>query len=278
MLKLGGRLSVLRGSVPMMAPRRNIGDTSMVQEGLIALQSSTGLSWASTFAVSTLFVRFVSVPLIRAQMVASNRFAGGMLDFRNFFDRFIRKFRAVKKNDFKALLYVLSNGFKGFRACSRLHAISFSKIFGLPLLNASGFLYFVFSIRQLIFSKVEGVDTGGHLWFKNLEEADSTYALPAISIALSYLNIELGKTAGVAAPLWVAKMRNFFQIFILMSSFWVVTFPAGVFTYWIPSSLMAMVQIVAMRNPAVLRMMKLPSRTPGGGINPPSATVFKKRP
>ena len=87
------------------------------------------------------------------------------------------------------------------------------------------------------------------LWFENLTVADPTYALPLIAVGTSYSALEFGFTnpderlndpnKGGRLSLTI---KDVFQTILLMSVPFVTQLPAGIFAYWIPSSVAGMAQ------------------------------------
>jgi membrane protein insertase Oxa1/YidC/SpoIIIJ len=139
---------------------------------------------------------------------------------------------------------------KGARACFTLHDVSMTRIILPPVLNISMFITFVIGVRGMIRGgDFTDMDTGGILWFENLTVADPTYALPLIAVGSSYSALEFGFTnpeerlndPNKGGRLSIT-IKDVFQTILLMSVPFVTQLPAGIFAYWIPSSIAGMAQ------------------------------------
>ena len=110
---------------------------------------------------------------------------------------------------------------------------------------------------------VPDMDTGGMLWFENLAIADPTYALPLIAIGSSYSALEFGfsnPSDRITDPNKGGRlqvtMKDIFQTLLIVSVPFVTQLPAGIFAYWIPSSLAGMVQTQGLRTLAARERMQ----------------------
>lgn len=236
--------------------------TGLVQEGLVAFKNTSGLSWCGTFACSTLMVRAGLLPFVRLQMTENRKLAKAMPEL-NFLVQLFRERLSSPKSDGGAgslarreeISRMFSVFWKGFNACFVLHDVSLMRILMPPVLNISLFITFVVSVRGMIRgSDTIDMDTGGMLWFENLTVADPTYALPLIAVGTSYSALEYGFTnpgeelrdpkKGGSLSL---NIKDMFQTILLMSVPFVTQLPAGIFAYWIPSSVAGMAQTFGVR-------------------------------
>ena len=77
---------------------------------------------------------------------------------------------------------------------------------------------------------------GGILWFQNLSQADSTYLLPIISAVTMLAATEITSKNVDPQQRWLMRLLPIgFTAFLL-------SFPAGLFVYWITSNLVTLVQ------------------------------------
>ena len=229
--------------------------TGWVQDGLLSMKDASGMSWCSTFAISTLIVRASLLPFVRLQMLENRKLAKALPEL-NFLVQLFRERLSSTSNDSTGTSRAeeIRNTFsvfrKGARACFILHDVSLTRILLPPVLNISMFVTFVISVRGMIRgSDFTDMDSGGMLWFENLTVADPTYALPLIAVGTSYSALEFGFTnpderlndpnKGGRLSLTI---KDVFQTILLMSVPFVTQLPAGIFAYWIPSSVAGMAQ------------------------------------
>ena len=153
--------------------------------------------------------------------------------------------------NFKEMLSTMAVFRKGVGASFRINNVSLKQLFGLPIVNMAAFFTFVYSVRGMLTGKggalnPGGLEMGGLWWFTDLTLKDSTYILPLLAVGASYAAVEIGfKRVGApdaqlapgAKPLQTSTwLQDFFQTGILLFIPVIINFPAGVFCYWIPSS------------------------------------------
>ena len=88
---------------------------------------------------------------------------------------------------------IVSIFIKGVRACLVIHNVKLSYIIGLPLTNLTVFITFIYSLREMILDPdtIHKFYEGGIFWFENLQDKDTTFILPFISLLLSYSALEV---------------------------------------------------------------------------------------
>jgi len=83
---------------------------------------------------------------------------------------------------------------------------------------------------------------GGILWFQDLSHADPTYILPIISAVTMLCATEITLKNAEPQQRWLMRLLPIgFTVFLL-------SFPAGLFVYWITSNLVTLVQNYAIYN------------------------------
>lgn len=237
--------------------------TSWIQDGLVAMKSGSGMGWVGTFAFSTVLVRASLLPLVRLQVLESRKLAKAMPEL-NFLVQLLRErlnttsgdgLSAKRREEVQNTLSVFN---KGVKACLTLNDVSISRIVAPPVMNIGIFVTFVVSVREMIrMGTAPDLDTGGLLWFEDLTAIDKTMALPLLAIGTSYSALELGfsppsSADGSGAALRkgdrvVGTVRDILQTLLLLSVPVVTQLPAGMFAYWIPSSITGMAQTLLVR-------------------------------
>jgi membrane protein insertase Oxa1/YidC/SpoIIIJ len=95
------------------------------------------------------------------------------------------------------------------------------------------------------------------MWIESLADKDPTRTLPLIAMSLTYLGIELS-LLNLNGSRILFFLKDLFLTCFILSAPATTALPAGVFFYWIPSSFLAIVQTLALRSPAVLRLLRIP--------------------
>jgi YidC/Oxa1 family membrane protein insertase len=247
-----------------------------IQAGMVGLHETTGLPWWATFACSTAVVRLGLLPLTRFQLLATRNLAKSMPEV-NFLAQLLRE--RVKSEYSKRgtasnaseLLSTIAVFRKGVKASFTLNDVSLKRIFALPMVNIACFATFVFSVRDLLAGATNAppavltqLESGGTGWFVDLTVRDPTLALPVIALASSYCAIEIAfSRVGVSgADTKNMKLVTFFkdtiQTVLILSVPVVHTLPAGVFCYWIPSSIIGGLQSIALRTPLGQELLRIP--------------------
>lgn len=137
-----------------------------------------------------------------------------------------------------------------------LHDVQVSKILAVPLANFAVFASFIYSIRDMVLrDPTETMDIGGMLWFVDLTIKDSTFFLPFSALGLSYLALDLALKPHGNVLLY---LKDFFQSLMIISIPVILPLPAGIFFYWIPSSVFTIAQTQLLKQAAFRRLLRIP--------------------
>lgn len=238
--------------------------TGLIQEGLLMMKTNTGMGWVGTFAFSTVLVRASLLPLVRFQILESQKLAKAMPEL-NFLVQLLRErlnttsgdgLSAKRREEVQKTLSIFN---KGVNACLKLNDVSLLRIMAPPLVNVGMFITFVVSVREMIRGgSIPDMDSGGLWWFEDLTVSDNTMLLPLIAVSTSYTALELGfhsrgggsdegEGAHKGGGRMLVTIKDILQTVLCMSVPVVTQLPAGIFAYWIPSSLAGMVQTFVVR-------------------------------
>lgn len=253
-------------SAALVIPKRKFateviaGVPHLIQTTIDGLHVASGLPWWATLGVSTVFVRMSLLPLVRYQILASRKLAAAMPEINFLYQLLLQRLQGIDKSRTGERLRILGIFIKGVNACMKLHRISITEIVAYPFVNFTIFVTFIVSLRDMV-TNADQYDMmeGGLFWFQNLSEEDKTFFLPISAVTCSYLGLELGFSATTGRFLLILK--DFAQSLLMLALPSLCGLPAGVFCYWIPSSLFGILQTRALRDPRVLRMMKIPPPT-----------------
>lgn len=266
---LGSRRVVLGGhraarpSLYSYNPRRllameSISVVPFIQSYLLEIKILSGLPWWSTIALSTIAVRAASLPLIRLQLIASRKLAVAMPEINFLFQLLRNRLRHIPIGKFDEQWKILAVFFRGVRACLVLHDVSVAELILYPMVNIGIFVSFVYSVRDMLNVRGGelGMDMDGMGWFVELSEKDKTFILPLSAIGLSYIATHIATSHAQGKV--IIFIKDLIQSTLLLSVPMVANLPAGVFCYWIPSSIFGIGQSLLLRNATVQRLIKLP--------------------
>jgi YidC/Oxa1 family membrane protein insertase len=262
-----------------------------IQTGMVDLHSVTGLPWWGTFACATAIVRIGLLPLTRFQLLAARNLAKSLPEV-NFLSQLLKErvknLRGSSTQKTKELMSTIAVFRKGVRASFALNGVSLKKIFGLPILNIGIFATFVFSVRDILAGTIPSntidlvetgleLEKGGMFWFLDLTSKDTTLLLPVMALISSYGALEIAfAKVGAQGPTTdnmkgVMWFKDIIQTTIVLALPAYATLPAGVFCYWIPSSIMGALQSIAVRTElgqTILRIPPLPGQSSNKASKP----------
>lgn len=235
---------------PLAFPRRNIETASpvlsLIQSCIVSLHTNAGIPWWATFGASTLLVRLSLFPLVRYQLLTSNKLMKAAPELRFLWQLFRQKLQnqQLPLSDKIKTFFVFQ---RGLSACLLLNDVSLFELLAYPLSNMAIFITFVYSLRDMLINHGEeyGMEDGGFLFCRDLSQRDDTFVLPLISISLSYFALEHGllKSSGKT----ILLMKDALQSVVLLLIPFITPMPAGVFFYWIPSHIIGILQTSLLR-------------------------------
>ena len=118
-----------------------------------------------------------------------------------------------------------------------------------------------------------GFATGGTQWFVDLTACDTTYALPVLNACLFLTIIELG---GENAEMNNPKQKMIKNVFRAMGVAMVpftMYLPQGLFVYWVGNGLYSILQVSALKNDALKKLLDIPAAPPPGYAEGPESTT-----
>lgn len=263
---------VTRGLPPLSLQRKTSNmqiSTSVVQaiqQGLIDMQSFTSMPWYATIAASTVLVRLALLPLTRQHLISMHKFSKALPEI-SLLNELLKQ--SLSKNSLNTAYEkkeAIKNYMIGFKAALKLHNASFYPILALPLINLTIFITFIYAVRGLIVQP--NIELGGTLWFEDLQDHDSTLILPLMAVCGTYTTLNLGFRSVEEGSIFV-RIKDFLQTFVLICLPITAQLPAGVFCYWIPSSITILAQSLLLRQPAVLKLLKIPVPPKHSGFRMP---------
>ena len=193
--------------------------TNLLGSGLEFFHAQ-GLPWWLSIVLLTIIVRTLLFPLTLKQ-VKSMR---AMQDLKPEMDRLRSKYKDNRQKQQEELMKLYQE-----RQVNPLGGC-------LPLLvQMPIFITMFYVIRGFGVEHPDFVE-GGILWFQNLTEADPYYILPVLS-ALTMLG-----ASEITAKNLEPQQRWMMRILPVVFTVFLLSFPAGLFMYWITSNLVTLVQ------------------------------------
>ena len=193
--------------------------TNLLGSGLEFFHAQ-GLPWWLSIALLTIIVRTLLFPLTLKQ-VKSMR---AMQDLKPEMDRLRSKYKDNRQKQQEELMKLYQE-----RQVNPLGGC-------LPLLvQMPIFITMFYVIRGFGVEHPDFVQ-GGILWFQNLTEPDKYYILPVLS-ALTML-----AASEITAKNLEPQQRWMMRILPVVFTVFLLSFPAGLFMYWITSNLVTLVQ------------------------------------
>jgi len=232
-----------------------------IQTSLIASNAVLGGPFWCTLVACTLAFRTALVPLTLVQMHASVEVTTGPLgQILPLLNKLYNKDMMQGANRFKATRMYL----KALRMTFKLHKVNPLKLVAVPLTQISVLITYVVATRSLMTSGQLDLSEQGALWFQDLAAPDPTMILPMVAVFSSYTALEYSfgrilPQPGVPMKATLGEIvRETLQTFLVFGVPLIAQLPAGVFMYWIPSSLFGMTQTFALRNNRVRSFAGLP--------------------
>ena len=145
------------------------------------------------------------------------------------------------------------------------HNVNPFKQLTVPLLQIPVFFSMFFAIREMG-TYYPGFATGGTQWFTDLTAADVTYALPVVNACLFLTIIELGGESqeynNSQQNSQQKMMKNIFRAMGVAMVPLTMSFPQGLFVYWVSNGFWSIMQAVTFKNPAVKTYFDIPPPPP----------------
>lgn len=220
----------------------------------------TGLPWWAAIAGTTLLVRALMFPLF---VTAANE-QGKMSVVKpelNVIDEKLKTSSNMTEMQMVA--------FEKKRVLKK-HGISQMKLF-YPMAMFPITLGIFFGIRKMCeIGGVQGLSTEGLLWFPDLTGADPYIGLQFITAAIYSASIRFGSESG--AQQLSPAMRNILQFVPLISVPFLLKMPAALLLHFFVNGILVLIQGVALRNPAIRKMLGIHEMVPLPKAAPGAAT------
>lgn len=258
---------IFSSGLPVDVPLSEIGlggytPVGLIQHALDFLHVGIGLPWWCSIVVGTVLFRAIVFPIMIKGQVNSAKLAAvkpelerlqqNLRDMSNYHNPMMKAQASIE----------LQELFKK-------HDCHPAKALISPLVQLPLFVSFFLALRKMSYLPVESMKTGGALWFTDLTAADPYYALPVICAATMLLTIETGADAGMSANTdQMSTMKNVFRGMCLIMVPLTYHFPTAIFTYWLTSNVLSLVQVGVMKVPGFKTYLGIPETIPTPATDP----------
>ena len=206
-----------------------------------------GAPWWLSIAILTVIVRSILFPLTVRQ-VKSMR---AMQDLKPDMDRLRAKYKDNKQKQQEELMKLYQERqVNPFGSC-------------LPLLIQMPIFIAMYVVVNSFGETHESFSSGGMLWFQDLSVQDPFYILPVLSAVTMLAASEITSKNLDPQQRWMMRLLPVvFTVFL-------ISFPAGLFMYWITSNLVTLVQNFLIYNYG-------PGKKPSGTVEKPETSTKKE--
>jgi YidC/Oxa1 family membrane protein insertase len=140
-------------------------------------------------------------------------------------------------------------------------------IVAVPVIQVCVFITYMWAARDLLAHGGLDLSNQGFLWFTDLSVKDPTLILPFAAALTSYTLLEISfKRIPVqrskAKPRFGDTVRELIQVSLTFGFPIIAQFPAGIFMYWLPSSLFALTQAMVLRKVKMRQILGLIPQRP----------------
>ena len=235
--------------------------SGLVQDALIELTDSLGVSWPVALGLCAVTTRIMLLPVtvyLKKMMVRKHNIAPQRWDYQS---REFEKFKA------KAISGAAMHKFEHLNITNKVmqfdakHGLSATKMF-LPVYFQLPVILTMFeAIRDLSTRSFAGLANADLLWIPNLTLSDPFFLLPALNLTTVYLILRLG-VDGPAAPFIQSKKSTtiFLALLPIGTYFMNSYFPSALVFYWFSSNCVGFVINKALEIGPVQRVLGIPKK------------------
>ncbi|XXG42371.1 hypothetical protein AAC387_Pa01g2670 [Persea americana] len=223
----------------------------------------TGFNWWASIALTTLFIRSATVPLLINQLKATSKLALIRPELEEI------KQQMVDSMDPRATV----EGQLRMKALFKEHGVTpFTPLKGL-FIQGPVFISFFLAISNMV-EKVPSFKTGGAFWFTDLTTPDSLYIFPVLTSLTFLLTVELNMQEGMEGNPVAGTMKNFSRILAILTVPFTMNFPKAIFCYWVTSNFFSFMYGYVIKRPSVKKLLDLPEIVQQPPTTQPSFSLF----
>ena len=239
--------------------------------------------WWGSIAVATLFLRLSVFPII----ISSQRTAAKLNEVLPEQAKLKEKMNQARLVGDTVEFAKLAN--ESHTLFNR-HNVNPIKAMLAPLAQIPVFLTFFLTLRRMANYPVESLKTGGFLWVTDMSIPDPLFILPVITSLTLWATMEISFRSGKwivgfwylqliikyifagLNPNQTAIFKYGARIIPFVALIFTYNFPAVIMTYWCTNNFLSVVQVIALKQPAVRTFLNIPQIK----VNPMKLDVNKK--
>ncbi|PRQ60185.1 putative membrane insertase OXA1/ALB3/YidC, membrane insertase YidC/Oxa1 [Rosa chinensis] len=212
------------------------------------VHSLTGLNWWASIALTTIFIRLATIPLLIDQLRATTKL--------NLMRPRLEQLKQEMQN-MEADPEVLREGQKRMMALFHEYGVTpFSQLKGL-FIQGPIFISFFLAFRNKA-EKVPSFQNGGAPWFTDLTTPDSMLILPILTAMTFWITVERNMQEGLEGNPVAQTMKTYSRILAVIAIPVMMSFPKALFCYWLTSHIFSLTYGLAIRRPEVQSLLNLP--------------------
>ncbi|GAV65771.1 60KD_IMP domain-containing protein [Cephalotus follicularis] len=222
----------------------------------------TGFNWWASIIVSTIVIRWLTLPLLINQLKATSK----LTLLRPHLEE-LKQEMQDKGMDPTAV----AEGQKKMQKLFKEYGVSpFTPLKGL-FIQGPVFISFFLAISNMA-EKVPSFKSGGAYWFLDLTTPDNLYILPFLT-ALSFLVVvESNMQEGLEGNPAGNTMKNVSRGLAVLSVPLTMSFPKAIFCYWITSNLFSLTYGLVLKIPGVKTALGVPDIPKAESKNTPKSS------
>ncbi|XP_047338684.1 mitochondrial inner membrane protein OXA1 [Impatiens glandulifera] len=219
-----------------------------LQHLIDAVHTFTGFNWWASIALTTVLIRGATIPLLINQLKCTTKLS--LLRPRL---EEIKQEMQDRSMDPKAV----SEGQQQMQALFREYGVTpFSPLKGM-LFQGPIFISFFFAISNMV-EKVPSFKTGGLHWFTDLTTTDPMYILPVLTALTFLITVESNMQEGMEGNPTAKTMKNVSRAFAVLTVPFTMSFPKGIFFYWVTSNIFSLLYGLVIKTPKVKKLLGIP--------------------
>ncbi|KAL3499225.1 hypothetical protein ACH5RR_038318 [Cinchona calisaya] len=228
----------------------------------------TGFNWWASIVVTTVLIRWITVPLMINQLKATSKFT--LLRPRLEEIKEEMQSRGMSPS-------AVSEGQERMQKLFKEYGVTpFTPMRGL-LFQGPIFVSFFLAIRNMV-EKVPSFKEGGAFWFTDLTTPDTMYIFPVLTALTFWITVECNMQEGMEGNPAAGTIKNVSRGFAALTIPFTAGFAKGIFCYWITSNVFSLMYGLVIKNPAVKKALGIPIipvTPPSPGEQKPAFSFFE---
>ncbi|XP_025049324.1 mitochondrial inner membrane protein OXA1L-like [Alligator sinensis] len=224
----------------------------LIQTLLESLHVHLGLPWWGAIVAGTVVVRCLVFPLI----VKGQREA---VKINNHMPQITRLTNVMNEARCSGNQFEFNRAYMTLMTYRKDNNINPMYGFVPAFVQAPVFISFFIALREMTDLPVPSMQSGGLAWFPDLTIADPFYILPLVATGSAMTVMQLATEGDMNNPNLKLMTRVFSVVPLIILPF-TFKLSTAVFTYWLTSNTLSLVQVGLLRLPVVRTWLRIPQR------------------